>query len=106
MIFHCFAECPDADRVQQMLLKVVNSDAGALLLGATDRAIGMTHRFAPYCHDRRRADLIEHEVVTPGQRVFVIALGYEDLNDHDELLHDPIMAVLAGKLEAPEAAGP
>src|SRR5262249_51072434 len=51
--------------------------------------------------DLRRPDLIEHEVVTlVGQRVFGIALGYEDLNDHDELRHDPIMAVLAGKLSA------
>jgi hypothetical protein len=49
----------------------------------------------------RRAALIEHEVVTlVGQRVLGIALGYEDLNDHDELRHDPVMAVLAGKLEA------
>jgi len=49
----------------------------------------------------RRQDLIEHEVVTlVGQRVFGIALGYEDLNDHDDLRHDPVMAVLAGKLEA------
>ena len=79
----------------------ITSDAGALLLGATDRAIGMMHRFAACFHDERRADLIEHEVVTlVGQRVFAIALGYEDLNDHDELRHDPIMAVLAGKLEA------
>jgi hypothetical protein len=45
--------------------------------------------------------LIEHAVGTLiGQRVFGIALGYEDLNDHDELRHDPLMAVLAGKLEA------
>jgi hypothetical protein len=79
----------------------VTSDAGALLLGATDRAIGMMKRFASCFDDMRRADLIEHEVVTlVGQRVFGIALGYEDLNDHDELRHDPIMAVLAGKLEA------
>jgi hypothetical protein len=79
----------------------ITSDAGALLLGATDRAIGMMERFAACFHDERRADLIEHEVVTLlGQRVFGIALGYEDLNDHDELRHDPMMAVLAGKLEA------
>src|SRR3974390_2898725 len=79
----------------------VTSDAGALLLGATDRAIGMMKRFACCFDDSRRPDLIEHEVVTlVGQRVFGIALGYEDLNDHDELRHDPIMAVLAGKLEA------
>src|SRR5246127_3309328 len=80
---------------------LVTSDAGALLLGATDRAIGLMDRFAACFHDERRADLIEHEVATLlGQRVFGIALGYEDLNDHDELRHDPVMAVLAGKLEA------
>jgi hypothetical protein len=80
---------------------LVTSDAGALLLGATDRAIGMMDRFAACFHDERRADLIEHEVATlVGQRVFGIALGYEDLNDHDELRHDPLMAVLAGKLAA------
>ena len=79
----------------------ITSDAGALLLGAADRAIGMMERLAACFHDERRADLIEHEVVTlVGQRVFGIALGYEDLNDHDELRHDPMMAVLAGKLVA------
>ena len=83
----------------------ISSDAGALLLGATDRAIGMMDRFASCFHDERRAELIEHEIATlVGQRVFGIALGYEDLNDHDELRHDPIMAVLAGKLEARRAA--
>src|SRR6202043_3844987 len=79
----------------------ITSDAGALLLGAADRAIGMMDRFAACFHDVRCQELIEHEVVTlVGQRVFGIALGYEYLNDHDELRRDPIMAVLAGKLEA------
>ena len=79
----------------------ITSDAGALLLGATDHAIKMTDRFASCFNDVRRQELIEHEVVTlVRQRVFGIALGYEDLNDHDELRHDPLMAVLAGKLEA------
>src|SRR6266540_4340821 len=79
----------------------ITSDAGALLLGATDRAIRMMERFAACFHDVRRQHLIEHEVVTlVAQRVFAIALGYEDLNDHDELRHDPMMAVLAGKLAA------
>src|SRR5256714_5985602 len=79
----------------------ITSDAGALLLGATDRAINMMDRFAACFGDARRPELIEHKVVTlVGQRVFGIALGYEDLNDHDELRHDPMMAVLAGKLEA------
>src|SRR2546428_9888744 len=76
----------------------ITSDAGALLLGATDRAIRMMDRFAGCFHDMRRQHLIEHEVVTlVAQRVFGIALGYEDLNDHDDLRHDPMMAVLAGK---------
>jgi hypothetical protein len=79
----------------------ITSDAGALLLGATDQSIDMMKRLATCFHDERKPHLIEHEVVTlVGQRVFAIALGYEDLNDHDILRHDPAMAVLAGKLEA------
>ncbi len=80
---------------------LVTSDAGALLLGVTDRAIGLMQRLATCFHDERRPERIEHEVTTlVGQRVFAIALGYEDLNDHDELRHDPLMAVLACKLTA------
>jgi len=79
----------------------ITSDAGSLLLGAADHAIKLTKRFAACFHDARRQHLIEHEVVTlVAQRTFGIALGYEDLNDHDELRHDPVMAVLAGKLAA------
>jgi hypothetical protein len=82
----------------------VTSDAGALLLGATDRAIGLVDRFAKCFRDARRPELIEHEVRTlVGQRIFGLALGYEDLNDHDELRHDPMMAILAGKLAAHRA---
>ena len=80
---------------------LVTSDAGGLLLGATDRTINLMDRFSSCFHDERRAEWIEHEIVTlVGQRVFGIALGYEDLNDHDELRHDPMMAVLVGKLAA------
>jgi hypothetical protein len=79
----------------------ITSDAGALLLGAADRAIRLVERFAECFIDSRRPELVEHLVSTlVGQRVFGIALGYEDVNDHDDLRHDPIMAVLAGKLEA------
>jgi hypothetical protein len=79
----------------------MTSDAGALLLGATDRAIGLVERFAECFTDSRTVELIEHEVRTlVGQRVFGIALGHEDLDDHDQLRHDPTMAVLAGKLSA------
>jgi hypothetical protein len=79
----------------------ITSDAGALLLAETDRAIRLVDRFADCFVDRRDRKRIEHRVATlVGQRVFGIALGYEDLNDHDELRHDPMMAVLAGKLTA------
>jgi DDE family transposase len=79
----------------------ITSDAGALLLGAADAAIGLVGRFAACFVDARRPELIEHAVATlVGQRVFGMALGYEDLNDHDQLRHDPAMAVLAGKLAA------
>src|SRR5205807_5590316 len=67
----------------------------------TDRAMRMMDRFGGCFDDARRQELIEHELMTlVGQRVFGIALGYEDLNDHDDLRHDPLMAVLAGKLAA------
>jgi hypothetical protein len=79
----------------------ITSDAGTLLLGASDRAIGLIGRFAGCFTDRRSPELVEHTVTTMvGQRIFGIALGYEDVLDHDELRHDPMMAVLAGKLAA------
>ena len=79
----------------------VTSDAGALLLGAADKAIGLVGRFAACFKDGRSPGRVEHEIATMvGQRVFGIALGYEDLVDHDQLRHDPAMAILAGKLEA------
>jgi hypothetical protein len=103
----CSAEQFDFGRVEGRAVEaafdagLVTSDAGALLLGATDRSIDLVRRFADCFRDHRRQDLIEHAVGTLiGQRVFGIALGYEDLNDHDELRHDPVMAVLSGKLEA------
>jgi hypothetical protein len=79
----------------------ITSDAGALLLGATDQTIGLTERFAACFTDRRVPELVEHSVRTlVTQRIVGIALGYEDLTDHDELRHDPVLAVLAGKLAA------
>jgi hypothetical protein len=79
----------------------ITTDAGGLLLGATDRAIRLVDRFSSCFKDACSAVLIEHEVRTlVGQRVFGLAMGYEDLNDHDTLRHDPIMAMLAGKLES------
>ncbi len=75
----------------------VTSDAGALLLGATDRTISLVRRFAACFVDGRAQAQVEHSVATMvAQRVFGIALGYEDLIDHDQLRHDPVLATLAG----------
>jgi hypothetical protein len=77
------------------------SDAGALLLGATDKVLGLSRRLAACFKDSRNPAFTEHAVETlVMQRVVGIALGYEDLNDHDQLRHDPVMAVLANKLAA------
>jgi hypothetical protein len=73
----------------------ITSDAGGLLLGATDRAVNVIGRFEGCFRDARCPEFIEHAVRTlVGQRVFGIALGYEDLSDHDVLRHDPTMALL------------
>jgi hypothetical protein len=77
----------------------ITSNAGALLLGQVDQGLRLVRRFADCFIDRRDARYVEHQVETlVGQRIFGLALGYEDLNDHDELRKDPTFAVLAGKL--------
>ncbi len=76
----------------------ITSDAGALLLREVEEKIGIIGRFAGCFTDHRDPELIEHPVEhLIAQRVFGLALGYEDLNDHDQLRHDPLLAVLVGK---------
>jgi hypothetical protein len=78
----------------------ITPNAGALLLGQVDQGLGLVRRFARCFRDRRDPRYVEHQVETlVGQRIFGLALGYEDLNDHDELRKDPTLAVLAGKLK-------
>jgi hypothetical protein len=79
---------------------MVSSDAGALLLGETDKAIRLVDRFAACFRDARHPAYVLHDVKTLiAQRVFGLALGYEDLVDHDTLRCDPVLGVLLGKLE-------
>ncbi len=79
----------------------VSSDGGALLLGKADVAIGLVDRLSRCFIDERNVGLVEHSVRTlVGQRVFGLALGYEDVNDHEQLRHDPVMGALLGKLSA------
>ena len=76
----------------------ITSDAGALLLRETERATAIIGQFAACFTDHRDPDLIEHTVEElVAQRTYALCLGYEDLNDHDALRHDPLLAVLGGK---------
>jgi hypothetical protein len=76
----------------------LSCDGGLLLLRDLDRSMGLTRQLAGCFVDRRNPDLISHSVQTlVGQRVLALALGYEDLNDHDSLRHDPLLAAAADK---------
>ncbi len=78
----------------------ITSNAGVLLLREIDRFVGLFDRVAGCFTDHRDPRLTQHSVRTlVAQRITGIALGYEDLNDHDELRHDPLLALLAGQLE-------
>jgi hypothetical protein len=76
----------------------ITSDGGGLLLREVEKRTGILARFADCFRDQRDAERIEHTVEElVAQRVYGLALGYEDLNDHDELRRDPLLAVLAEK---------
>ena len=76
----------------------LSSDGGSLFLRETDRSHRVMKRLADCFEDRRDPDLVEHSVEELlSQRIFGLALGYEDLNDHDWLRHDPLLAVACSK---------
>jgi hypothetical protein len=78
----------------------VTSDAGGLLLREVEERFRSVEQFAACFRDCRNPDLIEHSVLDLlKQRIFGICLGYEDLNDHDRLRYDPLLAVLVGKTD-------
>jgi hypothetical protein len=78
----------------------ITSDAGGLLLREVEAKTGIIRRLAACFDDYRDPELVEHTVYELlAQRIFALALGYEDLNDHDTLRHDPFLAVLVGKAD-------
>jgi hypothetical protein len=78
----------------------MTSDGGALLLRETDRKMRLLERFSQCFLDGRNPALVQHPVDQMlAQRVYGMALGYEDLNDHEQLRHDPLFGLLAGKGE-------
>lgn len=78
----------------------VTSDGGALLLGEAERLTGALRQFAACFTDYRNPKALEHTTLQlVSQRVYGLALGYEDLNDHDTLRLDPLLATLVGKTD-------
>jgi Transposase DDE domain group 1 len=76
----------------------ISSDGGSLLLREVEKRTGILAQFADCFRDYRKPELVEHTVMElVGQRVYGLALGYEDLNDHDDLRRDPLLAVLVDK---------
>jgi hypothetical protein len=76
----------------------ISSDGGALLLRKVEDLTGIIQQFAACFTDHRNPELIEHDAFhLIAQRVYGLALGYEDLNDHDDLRRDPLLATVVGK---------
>jgi hypothetical protein len=82
----------------------ITTDAGGLLLRETERRLNLLSRMAACFVDARNPLLVEHSVEQlVSQRVYGLALGYEDLNDHEQLRQDPLLRVLAGKADVEDS---
>ena len=81
----------------------MSTDGGSLLLRETERKINLLGRLANCFTDGRRPLLVKHKLTEMlSQRIYSLALGYEDLNDHEQLRNDPLLALLSGKRELDE----
>lgn len=78
----------------------ISSDGGVLLLRQTDKRLKVLSRLAECFIDGRNPDLIEHTIQEMlSQRIYGLALGYEDLNDHEQLRTDPLFQVMSGRAD-------
>src|ERR1700751_4238216 len=81
----------------------ISSDGGALLLRQTDKRLNLLPRLAACFLDGRNQDQVEHSIQEMlSQRIYGLALGYEDLNDHEQLRSDPLLGLLSGKRDLDE----
>ena len=96
----CFATQFHREVVARFDGGTITTDAGGLLLHRTEQKTGILRQFARCFLDYRHPDRIDHSVPElVRQRVYGLALGYEDLNDHDQLRGDPLLAMLSGKAD-------
>lgn len=78
----------------------ISSDGGAFLLRQTDKRLNLLPRLADCFLDGRNQKQVEHSVLEMlAQRIYGLVLGYEDLNDHEQLRNDPVFGILAGREE-------
>ena len=95
-----FEACGAREIVARFDGGTISSDGGALLLRETDKRLNLLPRLAECFLDGREAERIEHSVLEMlSQRIYGLALGYEDLNDHEQLRKDPLFGVLVGREE-------
>ena len=93
-----FEACGSREIVARFDGGTISSDGGAFLLRQTDKRLNLLPRLAECFLDGRNPEQIEHSVLEMlSQRIYGLALGYEDLNDHEQLRKDPVFAILAGK---------
>ena len=84
----------------------ISSDGGSLLLRQTDKRLNILPRLAQCFLDGRNQELVEHSILEMvSQRIYGLALGYEDLNDHEQLRKDPVFGILVGRADLEPLAG-
>jgi len=98
-----FEACGSRQIVARFDGGTISSDGGAFLLRQTDKRLNLLPRLAECFLDGRNQEQIEHSILEMlSQRIYGLALGYEDINDHQQLRKDPVFGVLAGRKELEE----
>jgi Transposase DDE domain group 1 len=95
-----FEACGNREIVARFDGGTISSDGGAFLLRQTDQRLNLLPRLAECFLDGRNPEQVEHSILEMlSQRIYGLALGYEDLNDHEQLRNDPVFGILAGRQE-------
>ena len=98
-----FEACGKREVVGRFDGGTISSDGGAFLLRQTDQRLNLLPRLAECFMDGRKQEQVEHSVLEMlSQRIYGLALGYEDINDHEQLRKDPVFGILAGSPELDE----
>jgi hypothetical protein len=98
-----FEACGKREIVARFDGGTISSDGGAFLLRQTDQRLNLLARLAECFLDGRNQEQVEHSILEMlSQRIYGLALGYEDINDHEQLRKDPVFGILAGRQELEE----